>query len=239
MTLPIAVALCAFLAALLVYRYDLYNREPWYALAVAVGLGALAMRLAAYLELPALGLVEAPAGRAVVAATHEELARLASVWALAFLFRRHFDDPMDGIIYGSMVGLGMGLEESFYLLNLARAPNVLTLPVELVRLLGHLVMGGIAGFGVGLAAVRTAGWRRALAVSFGLALALHFSWDFVALSSSDGATLPPLHSLAAAGIMLAGIALYGALVLLASRLSKAAFAPASVRSLWGWPFQKR
>jgi RsiW-degrading membrane proteinase PrsW (M82 family) len=238
MNLQVAVAFSAVLAALLVYRYDLYNREPWYLLVLAAGLGAIAMRLVAGVELVTLGYAGGPLGRAAVAATHEELARLVVVFGIAFVFRHHFDDPMDGIIYGSVVGLGMGLEESFYLLNLTRAPNVLTLPVELVRLLGHLVMGGIAGFGVGLASMRTSGWRRALGVTFGFALALHFSWDLIALASTDGASLPPFHSLLAAAVMLAGLIVYGALVLLGSRLSKDVFAPGSVRGLWGWPFKR-
>jgi RsiW-degrading membrane proteinase PrsW (M82 family) len=237
MTLYVAVSLSAFLAALLVYRYDLYNREPWYMILLAAAAGAVAMRLVAGVELFTLGFVEGDAARAAVAATHEEAARIAVVAAVAVLFRRHFDDPMDGIVYGSVVGLGMGLEESFHLLNLAREPNVLTLPVELVRLLGHLVMGGIAGFGVGLAAMRMAGSARAVARSFALALLFHFAWDYVALASPDGITFPGNRSLVAVTIMVAGFFVYGALVLLGSRLSKEVFEPSSVRSIWGWPFK--
>jgi hypothetical protein len=39
--------------------------------------------------------------------------------------------------------------------------------------------------------------------------------------------------------MLVGIGIYGALVVLGSRLSRATFAPESVRSLWGFPFKNR
>jgi hypothetical protein len=43
----------------------------------------------------------------------------------------------------------------------------------------------------------------------------------------------------AATIMLAGIGIYGTLVVMGSRLSRASFAPASARSLWGFPFRSR
>jgi len=38
---------------------------------------------------------------------------------------------------------------------------------------------------------------------------------------------------------MAGIVLYGFLVVAGSRLSRAMFAPESVRSLWGFPFKSR
>jgi hypothetical protein len=50
---------------------------------------------------------------------------------------------------------------------------------------------------------------------------------------------PPGLTLLPAAIMLAGIVLYGFLVVAGSRLSRAMFAPESVRSLWGFPFKSR
>jgi RsiW-degrading membrane proteinase PrsW (M82 family) len=227
-----AVCLCAFLAAMLVYRYDLYNREPWYMLALAAGLGFGVMRVVAPGELHALGYVGTYAGTAAVAAFLEEAARLAAVVALALTFPRQFDDPMDGIIYGSIVGLGMAAEESLHFINGRSAAELLLFPLELVRLLGHLVMGGIGAFGVGHGA-------RSLALSFSAALALHFSWDWVALAAGDRSSMSAGLTLAAAAIMLVGIGIYGTLIVRGSRLSRAAFAPAIVRGLWGFPFKNR
>jgi RsiW-degrading membrane proteinase PrsW (M82 family) len=133
----------------------------------------------------------------------------------------------------------MSVEESLDFLQAKRAADLLLFPVELVRLLGHLVMGGIAGFGVGMGRMKSAGWRRALVLSFSAAVALHFSWDWVALAATDGKTLPGALPALAAAIMLAGIGIYGGLVVLGSRLSQATFAPGSVRSLWGFPFKSR
>jgi RsiW-degrading membrane proteinase PrsW (M82 family) len=115
--LYVAVCVCALLAAVLVYRYDLYNREPWYMLALAAGLGFAVMRALAAAELWMLGFVEANAAEAAVGALVEEAARLAAVIALALTFPRHFDDPMDGILYGSITGLGMAVEESLHVLR--------------------------------------------------------------------------------------------------------------------------
>lgn len=236
MPLYIAVLLSAFLAALLVYRYDLYNRESWTMLALAAVAGAVTMHLVAGLELFTFGYFDGDAVGSAIGAFYEELTRLAVVGAIAVVFPKEFDDPMDGIIYGAIVGLGMGVEESFSLLNLMAAPNLLTLPVELVRLCGHLVMGGICGFGVGIVRMRLAGWPRALGWSFAIAFALHFGWDWVALASPDGSSLTELRTLLAIIIMLSGMLVFGMMVHLGSRLSRGLFAPGSARSLWGWPF---
>ena len=42
----------------------------------------------------------------------------ALVVALALLIPSQFNDPMDGIIYGSLIGLGMAVLESIDYLNL-------------------------------------------------------------------------------------------------------------------------
>jgi RsiW-degrading membrane proteinase PrsW (M82 family) len=238
-SLYFAVCLSAFLAAVLVYRYDLYNREPWYLLALAAGLGFATMRVVATTELWALGLVEADAAEAAVAAILEETTRLAAVVAIAFAFPRRFDDPMDGIIYGSIVGLGMAVEESLHFLQARSAAELLLFPQELVRLLGHLVMGGIAGFGVGIGRTGTPGWRRAFVLSFSAAVALHFSWDWVAIAAADGTQMSAWLSALASAILLTGIGIYGMLVVSGSKLSRQAFAPGSARSLWGFPFKSR
>ena len=230
MALYFVLGLCALLAALLVYRYDLYEREPWY----MIVLGALGMRLVGAIELVSLVLVDSHVAVAALAALHEEAARLVIVIAIALVFRSQFNDPMDGIVYGSMVGLGMALEESFYLLGLLEAPDVLLLPVELVRLLGHLVMAGIVG--IGLARTRVPGWPSQLVRCLVAAFLLHFLWDWIALDAADAASLTSLQTVASIALMLFGMLFYGSLVVVGSKLSKQMFAPESTAGLWGWPF---
>ena len=238
MPLYLTVLLCAVLATLLVYRYDLYEREPWYMLLLAALLGAVTMRLVGTVELVSLRLVASAQAIAAVAALHEELARLLVVVGIALVLPSQFNDPMDGIVYGSIVGLGMGVEESFYLLNLLEERSILTLPVELVRLLGHLIMGGIAGFGVGLVRMREAQAARTLVICFCAALLLHFSWDWVALDAPVDQVMSVRQTAAAVAIMLTGMGVFGVLVITGSRRSKLHFAPQSKSSLWGWPFTK-
>lgn len=236
MALYLALGLSALLAALLVYRYDLYEREPWYMIVLAVVLGVMGMRVVGAIELVSLALVDTHLAVAALAALHEEAARLLIVIAIAWVFPRQFNDPMDGIVYGSMVGLGMALEESFYLLGLLEAPDVLLLPVEAVRLLGHLVMAGIVGYGVGLARTRVPGWPSMFVRCLIVAFLLHFLWDWIALAASDALSLTPFQTAASIALMLFGIFYYGSLVTAGSQLSKEMFDPGSTIMLWGWPF---
>ena len=66
------LAVCAVLAGLLIYRYDLYDREPWYMALIAVGLGAAAMLALSEIETWTLIhlLAATPSYIAFVAATH-------------------------------------------------------------------------------------------------------------------------------------------------------------------------
>lgn len=236
MALYLALGFCALLAALLVYRYDLYEREPWYLILLAIVAGAAGMRVVGAVELVSLALVDSHVAVAALAALHEETARFLIVVGIALVFPRHFNDPMDGIVYGSMVGLGMALEESFYLLSLLEAPDVLLLPVEIVRLLGHLVMAGIVGFGIGLARTRIPGWPSQLVRCLVVAFFLHFAWDWIALDASDASSLTSIQTVVSIALMLFGILFYGSLVMVGSTLSKRMFAPESAMVLWGWPF---
>ncbi|MGH9319387.1 MAG: hypothetical protein ACRD21_02835 [Vicinamibacteria bacterium] len=62
-TLYLAVALSALVAGLRVYRYDLYNREPWYMIAIAGGFGFGVMRVVGEIELWSLGYAGSPRAR--------------------------------------------------------------------------------------------------------------------------------------------------------------------------------
>jgi RsiW-degrading membrane proteinase PrsW (M82 family) len=221
----------------LVYRYDMYDREPAALLALTGVGGAAAMALLEAVEaaliplLPPLG----GAGPAAVAAVCEETAKLLVVAAIAVLARRHFNDPMDGVIYGSVAGLGAAVEESVAFLGDGTSGAWLP-PGEIVRLLGHLVMGGIGCFGLGLVAGRRRGWPLALFGCWSAAVLLHFAWDWISLRPHAlGAVSLP--SVLAATLMVSGLLLYGALVASASARSRREFAPSSNGGLWGWPFR--
>jgi len=233
------LALCALLTAWLVIRYDLYEHEPLPLLAVAVALGALAMSAAGRVEDHVLsGWSRAGSlGVAAVAAVAEELAKLVVVLLVSILARREFDDPMDGVVYGSMAGLGAALEESVFYHHSAAVATFVP-AAELVRLWAHVVLGGIVAFPLGFWRARP---RRAALFSLatlGVAVTLHFAWDAIVLSARAGEPLGPGPTLAGMALMVFALAFYGRLVAAASARSRAAFAPGSTLRLWGWPFDR-
>jgi RsiW-degrading membrane proteinase PrsW (M82 family) len=237
--LYLSLALSALAAACLVYHYDMYDREPRGLLVLAVALGAAAMGGAGLLEewtLRGEHITRGPA-IAAMAALEEESLKLLVVGVIAFLFRRDFNDPMDGLIYGSLSGLGMALEESTHVLRTSHAVGSFPPPAELVRLCGHLVMGGIGGLPLGLARVKHPRWPWALATCVPAAVGLHFAWDWLSLRSPASGPPRPGQAVLGSLIMLSGMALYGALVDFASHRSHDLFAPTQPDRLWGWPFR--
>jgi RsiW-degrading membrane proteinase PrsW (M82 family) len=231
---------CALGAAFLVYRHDLYDREPPWLLALAVGLGAAFMALAGRAEswLLAWSGVTSRAGIAALVSLVEEGFKFAAVVGVALGARKQFNDPLDGLVYGSMSGLGMAVEESvFYLQHGPRRHEVLPV-IELARICGHLVMGGIGGFGVGLAAVHRRAWPLTVAGGLGAATGLHFAWDWLAMSVADARELVPRTSLVGVAIMVGGLVLYGTLTAVGSEWSHRLFAPGRPGLLWGWPFDR-
>lgn len=224
---------CAIVLAALVRRYDLYGREPWYMVVLAVLLGAATMFGVGALENAVLARLrldpEDYAAKAGVVASIEELAKLLVVAAIAALFRRRFRSTFDGLMYGTFAGLGMGIEESLLYLQLS-PPTAQTLGAEVVRLFAHSLMGGVIGFAFGLFLRPPAlleGERPAIRRPFlagscaAVAGLVHFAWDYIAYQ--------PYHGFSLRGIlmflMLALMLLWGAMVAFAVERSR----PASPR----------
>jgi RsiW-degrading membrane proteinase PrsW (M82 family) len=178
----------------------------------------------------------APAAQiAAIAAGVEELARLAIVLALACGLPRHFNDPMDGLVYGSLAAIGMALEETTVAVaRESTLPLGEVLPVEIVRLFGHTVMGGITGFGVGMVRRHGRGrsWIWIAAGSMLAGMAIHFLWDYVALAGAMYVGAETWTVPASIALMAVSIVLYGVLVILGSRSSRAVFDPKSSARVW-------
>lgn len=238
-----SLVLSAVLIGMLVYRYDLYDREPWPLVGTTVLAGAAAMKFISRAELATvelLGPTEHPEMLLeAVAAIEEEAVRFAIVLGVAVLASRHFNDPLDGLVYGSFAGLGMGIEESLHFAFLGGAPSLATGAAALIRLLGHAVLGGIGGFGVGVLRFRLPRWPSYLLGCLALAILLHFSWDWIVVSSStfqESSRWPVALALA---VMLTGLFAFGRLVLTGAEWSRQVFAPVRARSIWRWPFSAR
>jgi RsiW-degrading membrane proteinase PrsW (M82 family) len=199
-------------------------------------LGAAFMYVAGQIQIAVMSAGGAFAARhfdtmlAVLAGTTEEAAKLGVVLIVACVFRTSFNDPLDGLIYGSLAGLGAAIEETVALIGWPR-PSELPLGTEVIRQCGHLVMGGICGFGAGWLATARGRARHGfllpvLACYLGAA-SLHTAWDLVAfdaenVSSQRGSTR--WHVYASIALMLLGMVVYRAMVMRGDRLSRGVFA---------------
>ncbi|MFI5259036.1 MAG: PrsW family glutamic-type intramembrane protease [Candidatus Limnocylindrales bacterium] len=154
--------------AFVIYRLDLFEREPMLLLAAAVVWGGvIATSLAAHANeawLSILGKVASPEfaaqwGAAVVGPGVEETLKLMGVVTIFLIASSEFDGVMDGFVYGAMVGLGFTVVEdvSYFINAVAAAPGVVdqsgpvfdTFLIRVVGggLYGHVLFTGLTGTG--------------------------------------------------------------------------------------------
>jgi protease PrsW len=178
-------------AALVVwtYRLDRHEKEPWHAILVALAVGFGMMWLIGMADDFAIRTLNLSKGRlvskAATVALIEEGGKLITVLLLArVLLRRQFNDPMDGLIYGRIAGIGIAVQESLLYLSIAPA-TLQTFGIEIVRLFAHSLMAGIVGFAIGLGC-RPDGRRQRYPhlglLCLGLSTAMHFGWNVAAYS---------------------------------------------------------
>ncbi len=226
--LPLAA--CTGLAIVIVRRYDLSEQEPQWLIAVYALAGWAAFRLAAeplgelittccqFLPLSIAG--------PLVAAVLEDLLKLVCVAGLMIPLRQHANDPIDGLLYGVAVGIGMAIEEFVSSFDLA-AGWIQVVGDLLVRSAGHLIFGAIICFPLTLhccaVPLRPLWLRLAWVLCPIFVVLLHFAWDLVAEHSQQpGWSAAALRGLAVA-LMLAGFFAFFALVVIGAALSKARY----------------
>ena len=239
----LCLALCTLGLALIVYRYDMYEREPWYMLLFALMLGMVGCFLIAHVEDFVFyrwpGVYEAVHQRVVVVGVSEELIKLLPILGIALIFQSQFNDPMDGLIYGAFIGLGFGLEESIFYIGFDDANVQMEKLAHVpVRLLLHLLFGALDGFGIGLIRLpkRRWIWPPVAVVCLGISITIHALWDYwLALHESHRLTDDVLR-ITSVGLMGSLTFVFGIMVLLGVQWSRAIFAPKSLKPLWGWPF---
>jgi len=175
--------------ALLIWWCDRYEREPWALLAVAFVWGAVPAVIVSVLAETLFGAslaglqAERLAGLLEVsgmAPVVEEVTKALALVGLFLFFRSEFDDVLDGVIYGALVGIGFGMTENlFYFLSAFFAGGwvdwgtVVFLRV-LVFGLNHAFYTAFSGVGLGVARLARSGWQRWLMPLAGLGAAIVF-----------------------------------------------------------------
>ncbi|MCA9972226.1 MAG: PrsW family intramembrane metalloprotease [Anaerolineales bacterium] len=203
----------------LIYWIDRYEKEPAWLLLAAFFWGAVPSILIAYvfnsmLSVPIYLLAGEGAGDALaaslIAPPVEETVKGIALLAILLLWRHELDSPLDGIIYGAMVGMGFAMVENvYYFVNIYAEGGIEAWEVNIfvrgvIFGLNHALFSSMTGLGIAVARMRPhgvlrlaaplAGWFSAmflhflhnLTVSFGNLLcivALIFDWGGLALTA--------------------------------------------------------
>jgi RsiW-degrading membrane proteinase PrsW (M82 family) len=185
------------LYAVLLWWLDRYEKEPLPLLLVAFMWGAvpailLALLLELVLGLPLQQFVLTDQARQIteaslIAPLVEEAVKAVILVVLFLAYRREFDDVLDGVIYGAMVGLGFALVENTLYYAFSAYPNepfqgqadaahMLGLWVFRSGVFGlnHSMFTAFTGAAFGLARSLKKRWQQGLAASIGLGTAMIF-----------------------------------------------------------------
>ncbi len=198
LTIPVIPVVGIFL---LVNFMDRYEHEPWYLRLAAFLWGAIiAIPPALFIE----GNIDRILQNVINPNTANEVLRIAlqglnagiteetikglGLLLLFFVLRDEFDDVVDGIIYGALIGAGFAMVENFRYFALDSKNFLVFLVVGRIILgwLGHSTF--IACFGAGLGYVRYTHvrWKQIVIplLGFLIAIGLHTFFDFVDFQAS-------------------------------------------------------
>ncbi len=206
---PVALTLAATAAIMpvptyvfLVLQLDRYEREPVPVLVAAFLWGALVATFVSAILNDLIGaFVSEAVGRVLgdvltasaVAPVVEETAKGAAVFLLFTILKSEFDDVLDGIVYGSLVGIGFAMTENvLYFGRVYLEGGIIGLGVLFyIRVIlggfAHALYTGTTGAALGFARETNNAALVVLVPVAGYALAIfqHATWNFVA-----GALLP-------------------------------------------------
>lgn len=171
--LPLSILAATFPAlfyTLLIYWIDRYEKEPAWLLAATFLWGAVPSILLALLfntlfSVPFYFFTDETSANTLAAITIgplvEESVKGFALVAIFFLWRHEIDSPLDGIIYGAMVGMGFAVVENvFYFVNVfgesgSEAWSLNVVMRGIVFGLNHALYTSMTGLGVALARMST------------------------------------------------------------------------------------
>jgi len=170
----------------LVWWLDRYEKEPL-SLAAAVffwgAIPAVVLSLVAelVLDVPLLvlgqGLAHEVISSSLIAPVVEEVVKAIALLGLLMFWRHEFDNVLDGIIYGALVGFGFAMVENvFYAFgSVADGSWGVVLPMRTLLFgLNHSFFTSLTGIGLGYSRLAGERWQRWLAPWLGLGAAITF-----------------------------------------------------------------
>jgi RsiW-degrading membrane proteinase PrsW (M82 family) len=199
------VGICVFFYGLLIKGVDRYEPEPWWLLMVCFFWGALGATFFSIIFNTVGGAVitsavdprtmnEAAVAQGLTASFVAPLVEesfkglfLLVLWAASAFWLRELDGPLDGAIYGGVIGLGFTLtEDVLYIMTAASKAGVVGFGATFVLRtifggLGHATFTAMTGLGVGIASETRSVPIKILAPVGGwtAAVGLHFLHNFL------------------------------------------------------------
>ena len=165
----------------LIWWLDRYEKEPLWLMAVAFLWGSLpaiglSVLFEVVLEMPLAQSTIGPdlASWGVAAVVEEPIKALALIGLFVFV-RREFDGPLDGIVYGALVGFGFSMTENalYYLYNSANLGGLFWVR-SIFFGLNHAFFTSLVGLSLGAVRYQRAAGMKVGALAGGLALAILF-----------------------------------------------------------------
>lgn len=166
----VAAVVPTFLYVLLFYWADRYEREPLWLLALAFIWGAVPAIFASFIGEWFIGtpFVSAPGSAAaalvegsIVVPIVEECVKAVALWGIFYWAYEEFDDVLDGLVYGALIGFGFAMTENIlYFIGafsgggFAELSTVIFLRTILFGM-NHALYTSLVGIGFGLTRNRT------------------------------------------------------------------------------------
>jgi RsiW-degrading membrane proteinase PrsW (M82 family)/ribosomal protein S18 acetylase RimI-like enzyme len=169
------IAICLF-----IFHRDAYNREPKLNLFVSFFLGALIVLPVAYTEIyftqfTGQTISGVAASAFLVVAFTEELGKFIILRLYSYP-KKSFDEPLDGIVYGVMIGMGFAtLENILYVQKFGVQTGLMRMFLSVPA---HATFGVLMGYHVGKAKFEKPGSRKLLLLGMFWAVLFHGVYDF-------------------------------------------------------------
>lgn len=156
-----AVSVTTAINLIIIWWIDRFEKEPVWLLLLVFVWGAVPSIVAALifstiLQIP-IGVMAGPVavdflGAVLIAPLVEESAKAGALFIVFLILRSEFDDVLDGIIYGAVVGIGFAfVEDILYLFGAGPDMGVLFGLRVLVFAMNHAFFTALTGIGLGLA----------------------------------------------------------------------------------------